>query len=226
LGAHTQALGPDADLSAPGVARLIADFIAALDLRDVTVVANDTGDAPTQVLVTKHPELIARMVLTPGDAFTNFLPWSIKPARVLGFVPPLLRLAAWGWSTRIGRFTILVAIARNFPPRELLDTYSDPARKDPAVRRDLQKFFRGARPRDTLAAARKLRSLSIPALVVWTKAPSLIFPRMHGKRLAKLIPDARFEEIKGTLAFIPEDKPERLAELIREFVPAPRAAAA
>lgn len=220
LGAHLHPLRDDADMSAAGLARLIADFAAALDLDAVTVIGNDTGDALVQVLVTEHPERIARVVLTPGDAFTNFLPWSIKPARVLGFAPRLLALAARGWQTRAGRFAILAAIARNFPPEEILDSYSRPAVQHARVRRDLQRFFASARPRDTLRAARKLRELRIPALVVWTKVPSPIFPKAHGRRLARLIPDARYEEVGGTLAFIPEDRPERLAELISEFVPA------
>jgi pimeloyl-ACP methyl ester carboxylesterase len=159
-------------------------------------------------------------VLTPGDAFTNFFPWIIKPARILGFAPPLLRLGALGWRTRIGQFVILAGIVRKFPPREIRDGYSRPAVENAGVRRDLQKFFRYASPRYTLRAARKLRELRIPALVVWNRAPSLIFPKAHGRRLAKIIPDARFEVVSGTLAFLSEDRPDRLAELIAEFVPA------
>src|SRR3954447_16207776 len=220
LGAHAHPMGDGADMSPAGVARLIVDFMAALDLDGVTVVGNDTGDAIVQVLVTEHPERIARVVLTPGDAFTNFLPWSIKPARLLGFAPPLLALMARGFRTKPVQWMLLVAIARNFPPKAVLDGYSRPGAEDRRVRRDLQHFLAKASPRYTMRAARKLRELKIPALIVWTKAPSPIFPKMHGRRLAKRIPDARHEELSGTLAFIPEDQPERLAELIRGFVPA------
>lgn len=52
LGAHAMAMKPDADLSVPGVAQLIADFIAALDLRDVTLVGNDSGGALVQMVCT------------------------------------------------------------------------------------------------------------------------------------------------------------------------------
>src|SRR3954463_15351931 len=51
LGAHATPLRDDADMSAEGVAKLVADFIAALDLNDVTIVSNDTGSALAQVLV-------------------------------------------------------------------------------------------------------------------------------------------------------------------------------
>lgn len=221
LGAHVHPLEPDARTGATGIAELLAAFVERLDLDEVTVIGNDTGDAPVQVLVTEHPERIARVVLLPGDAFTNFLPWSIKPARALGFAPPLVHLFARGFRTRPVQWVLLSAIVRNFPPKEILDGYSKPAVEDAGVRRDLQRFLASATPRDTMRAARKLRNLRIPALVVWQKAPSPIFPKSHGRRLAKIIPDARHEEIAGTLAFIPEDKPERLAELIADFVPAP-----
>ena len=85
--------------------------------------------------------------------------------------------------------------------------------------KDLREVMKHATPRYTLRAAKKLRSLRIPALIVWQRAPSAVFPKFHGRRLARLIPDARFEEVRGTLAFVPEDQPERLAQLIKDFVP-------
>src|SRR3954454_16383105 len=88
LAAHATHLRDDAEVSPAGVASLIAGLIEALDLRDVTVVSNDTGDALAQVLITEHPERIGRVVLTAGDAFPTFLPWLIKPMRGLGFAAP------------------------------------------------------------------------------------------------------------------------------------------
>ncbi len=219
LGAHSHPLPHGADRSAPGLARLIADFIAALDLDDVTVISNDTGDALTQVLVTEHPERIGRVVLTPGDAFTNFLPWAIKPLRPLAFVPPIFALLLKAFATRAGQWTLLTPITKNLPEREILEGYFGAPLKDSGVRRDLREIVKHARPRDTMRAARKLRELRIPALIVWQRAPSPVFPKAHGRRLARVIPDARHEEVRDTLAFIPEDQPERLAELIGAFVP-------
>jgi pimeloyl-ACP methyl ester carboxylesterase len=219
LGAHSHPLRDDADRTPAGMARLIADFIAALDLDDVTVIANDTGDAIAQVLVTEHPERIGRLVLTPGDAFTNFMPWAIKPARALTFVPPLFHAVLKTFRTRAGQWALLALIARNFPEQAVLEGYFGPPLNDARVRRDLREVMKRAKPRYTLRAARKLRELRIPALVIWQRAPNPVFPKFHGRRLARLIPDARFEEVRGTLAFISEDQPERLAELIAGFVP-------
>jgi pimeloyl-ACP methyl ester carboxylesterase len=218
LGAHSHPLRDDADRSAAGLARLVANLIAALDLNDVTVISNDTGDAIVQVLITEHPERIARVVLTPGDAFTNFLPWAIKPVRPVAWAPPLFHALLRTFKTRVGQKLLLGLIARNFPEQEVLEGYFGPPLRDAGVRRDLREIVKAAKPSYTLRAARKLRELRIPALIVWQKAPSPVFPKAHGRRLARVIPDARFEEVGKTLAFIPEDQPERLAELIAEFV--------
>jgi pimeloyl-ACP methyl ester carboxylesterase len=58
-----------ADLTPLGQAKLIRDFLDALDLCDVTAVANDTGGALTQILMARHPDRVARVVLTPSDSF-------------------------------------------------------------------------------------------------------------------------------------------------------------
>src|SRR4029079_3927319 len=85
LGSHRTPMNDGADLSPPGLAKLIADFVAGLGLEDVTLVGNDTGGAICQLVVTRHPERIGRLVLTPCDAYENFLP----PAfRYLQWLPP------------------------------------------------------------------------------------------------------------------------------------------
>ena len=45
LGAHRERISPDTEMSLPGLARILAGFLEALDLEDLTIVANDTGGA-------------------------------------------------------------------------------------------------------------------------------------------------------------------------------------
>ena len=80
LGAHRERISPDTDMSLPGLARILAGFLEALDLNDVTIVANDTGGAISQWLVGHHGERVARLVLTSCDAFDKYPP---DPQRIL-----------------------------------------------------------------------------------------------------------------------------------------------
>ena len=59
--------------------KLIAEFIEALDLDEVTLIGNDTGGALTQA-ATEHPGPIARMVLTTCDSFDEFPPEAVQAA--------------------------------------------------------------------------------------------------------------------------------------------------
>ena len=74
LGAHRQAMHADADLSLPGIARLVAEFLDRLDLQDVTLVGNDTGGALVQLLMCDGAATRGRVVLASCDAFDNFPP--------------------------------------------------------------------------------------------------------------------------------------------------------
>ena len=55
MGAHRVAMNADADLSPPGIANVIADFLEAMDLNGTTIVGNDSGGAMSQVLVDAAP---------------------------------------------------------------------------------------------------------------------------------------------------------------------------
>ena len=219
LGAHSLPLADDADLSLPGLARIVADFVEALDLDDVVIVANDTGGAVSQSLVGRHPERIGALVLTSCDAFEKFPPTPqlyLKPA---SRVPVMLWLVAWavqfkpiqrtptayGWTTR-----------RPIDPA-IMDSYTRPIRTIAGVRDDLRRLLRAVDTRYTHEAAESLRGFDKPALVVWAEDDKL-FPREHGERLAELLPQGRFEIMPDSRTFVPEEQPERLAERVRDFL--------
>src|SRR5216117_1328039 len=60
FGGHRQPMRPDADLSLPGIARLVAEFLDRLDLRDVTLVGVDTGGALVQLLMCHRDARVGR----------------------------------------------------------------------------------------------------------------------------------------------------------------------
>src|SRR5262249_14983887 len=71
LGAHRLPAPPGADLSLPGIARLVEEFLDRLDLHDVTLVGNDTGGALVQLVICGGTERVARAVLASCEAFDN-----------------------------------------------------------------------------------------------------------------------------------------------------------
>ena len=216
LGSHSVPLSPDADLSPPGLARLIADFLEALDLRDVTVVSNDTGTALNQLLVTSHPERVGRLVLTSGDAFDNFPPKMFKGVIALGYLPGSLWLLDKAARPQKARRISLAPLAKTLHDPAIFESYAGQV-KHGGIRRDLAKVLRALRSRYTQEAAKKLAGVEAPALLLWAPDDPF-FPDSHADRLAELIPDARVVTVEDSKAFVSEDQPERTARAIADFM--------
>ena len=120
------------------------------------------------------------------------------------------------------------ALTRRPIPDEVLDGWVAPFLADARVRADVTAFLRAIDARDTLWAAERLREVGLPVLIAW--APKDRFFKLRfAERLAGELPDARLELVPDSLTFMPEDQPERLAELIAAFarrpVPPPARAA-
>jgi pimeloyl-ACP methyl ester carboxylesterase len=219
FGSHSLPLRADADLSLPGMARIVADFIAALDLEDVTLVANDTGGAVAQSLVAFHPERIARLVLTSCDAFEKFPPTPQRYLELAARSRALMWLVAWSAQFKlIQRLPTAYGWVTSKPMEDsIMRSYTGPVRRDPAVRRDLARLLRAVDTRYTYEAAEALRGFDKPALVLWADGDK-IFPREHGRRLAELLPQGHFELVADARTFIPEEQPERLAARVSSFI--------
>jgi pimeloyl-ACP methyl ester carboxylesterase len=225
LGSHRTPLKPGSDLSPLGLARVIADFLAELDLRNVTLVGNDTGGALCQLVAVHHPERLGRLVLTPCDAYENFLPPAFRPLQVLAHVPgsvlaianslraaPLRRLPmAYGWVTKRAD----AALTRS---------WIEPALSSREIRHEIAQVLKGIDKRYTLQAAERFGDFDKPVLIAWAPEDRF-FKLRYGERLAQAFPTARLELIEDSYTFVPIDQPQRTAELIAAFAREPALAA-
>lgn len=218
LGSHETPV-PDADLTPPGVADLIAELLDVLALDDVTIVANDTGGALTQILMTRHPERIGRVVLTSSDSFERFFPPLFAPYPTLARVPGAMRLTAWALRLRwLQRSPLGFGwLAKHRLPDAIVDGYLRPSLTDPRIRRDTARFLRSVHRRHTMEAAARLGSFDRPVLLAWAEEDRH-FPISLAHRLAAELPRATVVPIADSYTFVPEDQPDRLVDLVHDFV--------
>ena len=233
LGAHRRAMHPDADLSLPGIARLVAEFLDRLDLHDVTLAGNDTGGALVQLLIGEgdndndshndndRAKRVGRAVLVSCEAFDNFPPGltgktimlagKLSP-RMFGLFMQQMRLRpvrrlpiAFGWLTKRGD-----AATRR---------WMRPVMTQPEIRRDAVRMLRAAMADTSILvkAAQSLPDFDRPVLVVWA-AGDRVMPPEHGRRLAGLFPAGRLVEIADSYTLVPLDQPSALAQAIQEFI--------
>jgi pimeloyl-ACP methyl ester carboxylesterase len=218
LGSHRKAMNGDADITPRGVAKLVGDLLAALNLEDVTLVGNDTGGAIGQLVALDHGERVGRLVLTNCDCFDVFPPKEFVPMVKAATVPGALYAALQPMRSAAARRTVIAygGLAREIPD-EVTGAWVEPALNDASVRADLIMFLKAIDKSITRDAAERLPNLAIPALIAWGQADRFFAPEL-GERLAATIPNARLEPIADARTFVAEDQPEALAKLIAGFV--------
>ena len=222
LGAHTLPMPENADLSTYGLTHFIADALEALGLEDITLVGNDTGGALCQVMITRRPDRVGRLVLTsceyrermPPAMFAYLGPFLQFPS----LVPVLfqaMRLRAlrrlpftYGW------------LAKRPIDREAEDSYVLAGISSREIARDTKKVYTGLDPRYLDEAADKLGDFKKPALIAWSR-DDRFFKADQAESLANELANARLEWVDDAYSFSPEDDPERVAELVAGFVREP-----
>jgi pimeloyl-ACP methyl ester carboxylesterase len=218
LGAHPEAMRAGADVTMDGVAAMIAQLLERLELDEVVLVGNDTGGALAQIVAGTHPERLAGLVLTGCDAFEHFPPPILKPFIAASRALPLFRAALMPMATRFGRKRGFGALAYT-DLEQLSSEWVRPALSDGAVADDLRRFTASMKSEVTVQAAARLPGFVKPALIAWA-ADDAFFPVEDGRRLAHVLPHARFELIERARTFSMIDQPDVLADLIDEFAAA------
>jgi pimeloyl-ACP methyl ester carboxylesterase len=220
LGAHRRPMHPGADLTLPGQVQLVADVLDALGLEDVTLVHSDWGGA---LFLTARglDHRVLRQVILPCEAFDNFPPG--LPGKMVALavrVPGGLQLAARqlrvGWLRRLP--LLYGQMARRPVPDELMRRWTEPVLRDPDIRRDLLAYARG--PFDKQALVRDteaLRRFQGEVLVLWSP-DNRVMPPAHGRRLAALLPRARYAEIPGAYVLSTLDEPQAVAREMGAFL--------
>ena len=166
----------------------------------------------------RHPERVGRLVLTDCDAFENFPPkaflglvWAARAHLLTAALQPL-RLR------RLRRLPFAYGLLTLRPlPDAVLEGWVRPFLSDAGVRRDARKLFAGIDRGALLDNAARLAEFDRPVLLAWAPRDPF-FPIEHARRLAAIFPDARVAEIADARAFVSWDQPDRLAELVDEFV--------
>jgi len=218
FGAHPAPMKPGADLTAAGLGRLVADFLDAVDLSEVTLVGNDSGAAVAQVVAARHARRLGALVLATGDAFDNYPPTPFRPliaAARTGTLTPLLALlkvrrarslpTAYGWLTH------------GDLPHDLIDQWVGAYFTDKGVRRDLRRLTAALGEDEFMTQiAAELAAFTKPALLAWA-ADDKFFPLEHARQLAAILPNTRVELVPGSRTWIMRDQPGRTAHLIAEL---------
>jgi pimeloyl-ACP methyl ester carboxylesterase len=219
------------DLSFKTQAEMLEAFCASLGLDKVDLIGNDSGGGICQIFAARHPERIRSLTLTNCDVHDNWPPKAFEATRNLVAQGQLPALGAKLLSDiEFARSTFGVAYEH---PEKLtvttLQTYLGPLFATPEATRNIERWFGSSHDNSqTVEIEPLLRRLSAPTLVAWGTA-DVFFPVKWAHWLRDTIPGCRkVIELEGARLFFPEERPDALAEALREHwqVTQSRAAAA
>ncbi|MEC3957283.1 alpha/beta hydrolase [Nocardia sp. CDC153] len=220
FGSHPEPMRAGADLSMRGMNQIIADFLAALDLHDVTLVHTDWGGS---LFLTAYglDDRIARMIVLPCEAFANFPPGLPgKTVTAVAHIPGALTLGlkqlriSWLRSSPL----LFGWMARYPLSDELVHGWTEPGLRDKRIQRDMLAYGKSKRSKaELIANTEALRNFSGDALILWSSAGK-VMPREHGRRLAEIIPKARLVEIDDAYVLSMLDQPDAVAAAMSAFL--------
>src|SRR5258708_6543544 len=162
---------PDQDVSVTANAKMLKEFLDALNIDQVDLVGNDSGGGITQIFAALYPERVRSLTLTDCDTHDNWPPTAFKP-----FLPIA---AAGGLRCTLDSMLSDKSVYRS--PQALGPAYEHPEQlSDGSIEkylrplvssdqrtRDLQRFLAAFDNKHTLAIEARLKTLKAPTLIVW-----------------------------------------------------------
>jgi haloalkane dehalogenase len=229
LSAHRRCLAPDSmglghTEVAPGQsvtpaaqADMLAAFLDHLEVRQVDLVANDSGGAVAQLFITKYPQRVRTLLLTNCDVEPDSPPAALLPVIDLaraGIYPdlwlePWLRHKEEARSPRgLGG---MCYSDPSHPTDAALDQYLGPLVASPERKALVNRYTLGLTPNPLQGIEPLLRACTAPTRIVWGMSDTIFSPR-NPEYLRRILPRVTgIRRIHRAKLFFPEEYPDIVA---------------
>jgi pimeloyl-ACP methyl ester carboxylesterase len=213
-------IAPGQDVSFVAQARMMLQFLDALGLQKVDLIANDSGGAIAQIFAASHAERLRTLTLTNCDVHDNWPPAAIGPLLEAARNGNLVDRYAKYLDDPDARYAGMTRAYAN--PRVLTDevyrVYIAPLLETKERRNNFHRYWLSFDNAQTVAIEPRLRALKVPTLMVWA-LDDIFFDLKWGHWLKKTIPGAReLVEVSDAKLFFPEDRPEALLAPLRRLL--------
>src|ERR1700688_1032563 len=208
------------DVSVTANAKMLKEFLDALNIDQVDLVGNDSGGGISQIFAALYPERVRSLTLTDCDTHDNWPPEAFKPFLAMAAAGGLRgTLEAMLSDKSVYRSPQALGPAYEHPEwlsDDSIETYLRPFVKSPQRTHDLERFLAAFDNKHTLAIEPQLKTLKAPTLIVWG-TDDVYFPVKWSHWLAQNIPGTRRRvEFKDARIFFPEERWQEFDKELRE----------
>jgi len=203
-------IAPDQDVSVTANAKMLQEFLDALNIDKVDLVGNDSGGGIAQIFAALYPERVRTLTLTDCDTHDNWPPEAFKPFLAMAAAGGLRgALDAMLADKNVYRSSQALGPAYEHPEQlsdHAIERYLCPLVRTEQRTRDLQRFLAAFDNNHTLVVEERLKTLKAPTLIAWG-TDDVYFDVKWSHWLAENIPGTkRRVEFKGARIFFPEER--------------------
>jgi pimeloyl-ACP methyl ester carboxylesterase len=199
-------------------ADMVAAFIRAQDLHDLTIIGHSMGGAVTLMTYFKireaDPERIIKLVLIDSAGYPQKMPWfiSLAKAPVIGTV---------GGKLISPQFATARVLRKSYYHKdritdEQIDTYAYYGSL-PGAREAVVQTAKQIVPEDIEALTSQYKTISVPVLIIWGKEDQVV-PLSVGKKFKRDIPNSELVILPKTGHMPPEEAPQETARVVKKFL--------
>lgn len=211
------------DVSPASQVDMLAALLDGLSIPDVDVVANDSGGAVAQLLVTRHPERVRTLLLTNCDVERECPPPAVLPvidmARAGTYVDAWL--APWLADKALARSEAgLGGMTYSHPSQptdEAIEYYFAPLVRSPRAKAWVHAYTLGLEKNALAGIEPALKHCRVPTRIVWGTGDTIFSPS-SADYLDRTLGNSRgVRRVEGAKLFFPEEYPDLLAEEARRL---------
>jgi pimeloyl-ACP methyl ester carboxylesterase len=207
-------------LAADAQVAMLAAFLDALAIRQVDIVASDSGGAAAQLFVARYPKRVRTLLLTNCDVEPDSPPPKVKPVIEMARAGTLAEATAkWIADKALARSTFGAAVFRD-PSRfadETIEYYVTPLVSTPLRRAQYHAYHLALEPNPLAGIEASLKRSKVPVRIVWGAADD-IFAQEDADYLDRTFPNSRgIRRVPEAKLFFQEEFPDVIAEEARRL---------
>jgi len=212
-----QSVAPDAQVE------MLVALLDALSIKTADVIANDSGGAVAQLLVTRHPEKVRTLLLTNCDTEKDSPPAALLPVIELLKAGTYVDqwLAPWLANKELARSAegigAMCYVDPSHPTDEAIECYFAPLLSSPARKAQVHAFAIALERNPLEGVEPLLRRCNVPTRIVWGMGDT-IFSSASPDYLDRTFGNSRgVRRLEGRKLFWQEELPDVVAEEARKL---------
>ena len=215
--AENQSVAPAAQVD------MIRVLLDGLSIQRVDLIANDSGGAIAQLLMTRHRDRIRTALLTNCDVETNSPPAALLPIIDLAHsgLYPDLWLEPWLHHKDVARSASglggMCYSDPSQPTDAALDQYLAPLVSSSMRKGQVNRYAMSLAPNPLKGIEPELRQCTVPTCIVWGMADT-IFSSKSPDYLSGVLPQmVGIERLRSAKLFFPEEHPDIIVKRARRL---------